>query len=59
LPQRVNVGGRIATMAQGRLLQRNAVLIGARMTTQSKASGLVYLTAGGFRAQWGVTVNSG
>lgn len=55
----ISVFGRIKTQSNARLLQQNAILVASRMTTQSKARGVVYLTAGGFRAQWGVTVNSG
>jgi len=59
LPHRVNVAASIATMSSATLLQRNAVLVAARVTTRSRASGQVYLTVGGGRAQYGVTINSG
>lgn len=59
LPATFPSAGRIATASSGRLLQPNAILLGARMTMQSKARGLMYLQAGAYRAQWGVTVNSG
>lgn len=59
MPATVPVAGRIKTASSGRLLQRGSVLIAARGSAQAKARGALTVQTGAFRAQWGVTVNTG